>query len=123
MSFVFFLASNTIYMYFDASSSILTWLSFAGRSLELNWVDLTTKSIHKAPFSGSPLFWHLSPTDPQLLLAHTRGRVMLLHLFGESVGKVTQVFFADVSNSCQVSLRFLFHMENFILRQKGCSFG
>lgn len=59
--------------------------------------------MHQAPFTGSPLFWHLSPSDPRLLLAHTSGKVMLMHLCDAQIGQVTTVLEADIASSCQVA--------------------
>ncbi len=107
----FRVSDSTVYAYFDASSSILTWLSFAGRTLNLNWIDLTNYEMHTAPFAGSPLFWHLSPTNPQLCLAHTSRRVMLLNLFGNEIGNYTTLLEADLSTSCQVRVFWIFFLS------------
>jgi hypothetical protein len=86
-----------VYCCFDSSSSVLTWIFFTPPALRLGWFDLATMQRgDSGTLRGSPFFWHMSPYEPGVALAHTGDRVVLLNVLSEEMRPV--VVFAQESS-------------------------
>ena len=74
---------TVVYICWDETSTICTWISFKhGFFLRLHCLDTTNDSLTSL-HSGAPLFWYLPAFDYRLALVHTNSKLTLTNLLGE----------------------------------------